>query len=118
MLASSRRAVYIETGGTVLALVSASAPAGPIHMRVRRHVPHAPGGRFRLDGQLPVSCPVAPADARRRPPTAPRGRGAWSLTETAKSGLAGHPAVNVAEWAVDAVTCLPLSAPSPGWAPG
>ena len=36
MLASFRRAVYVEVGGTVLVLVTAEAPPGPVHLRVRR----------------------------------------------------------------------------------
>jgi hypothetical protein len=93
VLASSRRAVYIETGGTVLALVSAGAPPGPVHLRVGTLPRLAPGSRVRLAGQLPVSArwrpPTLDADLlRRHARTARR-----SVTETAASGLAGHPAV-------------------------
>jgi hypothetical protein len=100
VLASSRRAVYIDTRGSVLALVSATAPPGPMHLRVDA-LPHpTPGSRVRLDGQLPVSArwrrPTLDADLLRRR----AGAAHWNLTETAASGLAGHPAVEVAEWAV------------------
>ena len=113
MLASSRRAVYIETGGTVLAFVSAGAPPGPIHLRRHRAPPRA-GSRVRLDGQLPVS-------ARWRPPTLDaallrRTRTTPGLTETAASGLAGHPAVEVAEWAVGRGDLPAAVGASPGWA--
>ena len=99
VLASSGRAVYVETGGTVLALVSASAPPGPIHLRVDTLLHPAPGRRVRLDGQLRVSAlwrpPALDVDVLRRHADAAR----RSLTETA-SGLAGHPAVADAESAV------------------
>ena len=99
MLASSRRAVYIETGGTVLALVSASAPPGPIHLRVPAPCPARRGAGSGWTG----SFLSVPGGARRRSTPTSYGatrHSAWSLTETAESGLAGHPAVNVAEWAV------------------
>jgi hypothetical protein len=35
VLASFRRAVYVEVGHTVLVLVTADAPPGPVHLRVR-----------------------------------------------------------------------------------
>jgi Protein of unknown function (DUF2877) len=100
VLASSGRAVYVETGGTVLALVSASAPPGPIHLRVDTVPYPTPGSRVRLHGQPRVSArwrpPSLDAELLRRHADAAR----RSLTETAASGLAGHPAVAVAEWAV------------------
>jgi hypothetical protein len=100
VVASSRRAVYVETGGTILALVSAGAPPGPIHLRVETLPRLAPGSRVRLGGQLPVTAqwrpPTLDADLLRRHACTAR----RSLTETAASGLAGHRAVEVAEWAV------------------
>ena len=99
VLASSRRAVYIETGGTVLVFVSAGAPPGPIHLRAETLESCAGEARSGWTGSFPS---VHGGARRRSTPTFLRAarHGAGNLTETAAPGLAGHPAVDVAEWAV------------------
>src|SRR5262245_50496788 len=77
VLASFRRAVYVDVGGAVVALVSVDAPPGPLHLRVDPLPQPAPGSLIRVDARLPSSarwCPpvIDDRDLRRRASAAAR----------------------------------------------
>jgi hypothetical protein len=99
VVASLRRAVYVDLGGAVLAVVSADAPPGPIHLRVGGLSRPAPGSRVSLVGPVPASArwrkPALDAALFRR-----RADEARRSLRAIPSALAGHPAVEVAESAV------------------
>jgi hypothetical protein len=100
VVASFRRAVYVDLGDAVLAIVSADAPPGPIHLRVGALARPAPGSRVSLVGPVPASArwrpPALDAALLRRGADAAR----RTITATATSGLTDHPALEVAESAL------------------
>ncbi len=112
VLASFRRAVYVDLSGTALALVADDAPPGPIHLRVRELPRSVPDMTVTLTaGTLIIGDVLVELDGtdalRWRPPTfdaaflrhqADAAR--RSLTAADRSDLAGHPAIAAAEWAL------------------
>jgi Protein of unknown function (DUF2877) len=51
VLASYRRAAYLDLPGGLCALTTASVPAGPLHLRCTQLPPCRPGERVRTDGR-------------------------------------------------------------------